>query len=360
MAYKGIWIETTTRCNLRCLSCGKSETGDDMPLELFQKIAGQCFPHIGEVNLTGIGEPVITKNFYEMCETVIKKHGKRLSFITNGMLLNKDEALLDLLIDDRVSFVLSIDGIGGTYEKLRRGAKWQSMLELLGKIKEKREEKRNSFSLGLNFVLSRENKEELLDVVRRAATEWAVDYMCVIMMQPWKGNDSFYDESSPVYFKEEANRLMEEAGETAKKHNLRMMLPAKFSLKAGGRAGTSLLKLPMKNSKDPAMRQFFKYPMFFYFDHYTLYRALYGLLRLPRLRCYVPFEWLYFKVNGEVTPCCGLQSHIVGSMKDSSIREILDGGPFEAIRRNMAYKYVPAECFRCNLPIGINGGNPDK
>ena len=168
-----------------------------MPLDLFTKIADECFPHVEEVNITGLGEPTVTKHFDEMCSIVLNKYRKRISLISNGMLLNRNDDLFHILINDNVSLVLSIDGMGETYNTIRQGASWSSMLELLEKIKIRRE-KKNSFSLGLNFVLCKENKSELLDTVRKAALDWNFDHFCLIMMQPWHGNDRYYQYSSPA------------------------------------------------------------------------------------------------------------------------------------------------------------------
>lgn len=358
MGYRSIWLETTTRCNLRCKTCGRSQGGEDMPLDLFTKIADECFPHIEEVNMTGLGEPTVTKHFVEMCSIVLNKYKKKISLISNGMLLNRNEDLFDILINDNVSLVLSIDGTEETYNSIRQGASWASMLELLEKIKVRRK-KKISFSLGMNFVLSRENKSELLDIVKKAARAWDCDHFCLIMMQPWHGNDGYYKHSSPIHFKKEANDLIDEVGKTTDKFNMRVMLPSKFTETEPIRHRNRLKQAQTYISDAPA-RAFLKYPMFFYYRHYNLYRILYRIRRLPRLRCDIPFEMLYFKVNGDVTPCCGLQNHILGSVKNTSIFEVLKGEPYEALIRNMAYKYLPPECFRCNLPIGIYKGTPDR
>lgn len=368
MSYKGIWIETTNRCNLRCKTCGRDYIGEDMPLELFTKIADEFFPQIEEVNMTGLGEPAITKDFDKMCSIVLKKYRKNLSFVSNGMLLNRNEYLLDLLIDDNVNLALSIDGMGDTYNEIRRGASWSSMLELLEKIRMRREQKKTSFSLGMNFVLCKENKSMLLDMVEKAALEWKFDYVCLIMMNLWSGNEEYYKQSSPVVFKKDANHLIDEVSQLAEKLNIRVMLPNKFNLTEENSQHNGL----DKSKKSLGLTNMYKYlrntpvravlqsPRFLYYRHHNIYRMFYKALSLPRLRCNVPFEMLYFKVTGEVTPCCGLQNHILGSTKNNSINEILNDKPYQALLENMAQKYLPAECFRCNLPMGINKGNPDK
>ena len=57
--------ETTSRCNLRCFTCTKSysdEKGKDSSPELFDKVADALFDTAISINLTGYGEPMLSKH----------------------------------------------------------------------------------------------------------------------------------------------------------------------------------------------------------------------------------------------------------------------------------------------------------
>ncbi len=369
MNLKSIWIETTTRCNLSCEMCGRDKGGEDMSLELFTKIADQCISKADEVNLTGVGESTITKNFYEMCSLVLKKYNKKLIMISNGTQLNRDNGLLELLIQNKTDLVLSIDGIGDTYEKIRRGASWSNLMETIEKIKKMRKHGGSPFRLGINFVLNRENRLELQEIIEKAATEWMVDFICVIIMQPWFANREFYNKAAPVYFKEETNDILDKAKETADKFNMEIFLPEKFNLHKGKKgysksAGISVSIMKFSRQikwlagKTPLIK-IYKYPALFYLKYSKLYRLYYRMAGLPGASCPVPFERLYFNVKGEVAPCCALPNYIVGSMQNQTIEEIQRGRHYLQAIENMNENYLAVECFRCNFPIGVNKGNPD-
>jgi radical SAM protein with 4Fe4S-binding SPASM domain len=330
----------------------------------FSKIADRMLPYTQEVVLTGIGEPTITKHFYEMCEIVINKYNKKLSMITNGIHFYKNERLLDLLINNNVQLTISIDGVKQTYEDIRCGAKWAVIQEVLKSLNVKRASKDlDSFIFGVNFVLTKQNKEELLEIINFCSSVWHSDYLCIILLHPFEGNEEFYTKSAPINFKEETNAILENAKELAKQLNLSIFIPAKFDL------SKRFFNINIKNMIETLLRNrllpiqlrnyvhgmlhkiFFKYPMF--------YKLLYIFIRLPRVSCPVFYERLYFSVNGDVASCCGLQKYIIGNILQQSIEDIFSGLHYKTLMTHVNDKILPYECHSCNLPFGITQGNPN-
>jgi len=139
-------IETTSRCNLKCTFCDRQlfisqKNMGDINIFLYKKIIDEG----SERNLCGVklsyrGEPLLHEKIVEMVEYAKKKNILDVFFNTNAMLL--DEITASRLIDaglNRIS--ISIEGTDPeTYEKMRRGAKFNRVLSNINKLMKLREQ----------------------------------------------------------------------------------------------------------------------------------------------------------------------------------------------------------------------------
>ncbi|MDM8557529.1 radical SAM protein [Candidatus Parabeggiatoa sp. HSG14] len=365
MKLKSIWIETTTRCNLKCKSCGSLKGKEDIDLGLFNKIAEQCFSNIEEVNVTGVGEPTMTRNFIQIVLTIIEQYNKRLIIISHGMLLNRNSKLLDVLLNDNVHLTISVDGIGEIFEKIRFGAKWDAMLELFQKINQiKCKKELTQFTLGINFTLNTLNRECLPDIIRLSVEQWHIDYLHVILMQPWNLNMDFFKANSPMNSDEKTNDILEKSRLIALETGLNVIFPTTFDSKQSLILEKRLIrirgwfrKIKSKLSNSKFKNIFYALPATIYIRHQTLYKIFYNLLRIKKKHCKVPEERLFFKINGEVTPCCGMQNYVLGSMNKQNLNDILSDKPYSNLINGFTKGYLPIECLRCHLPMGPNYGN---
>jgi radical SAM protein with 4Fe4S-binding SPASM domain len=126
-----LWIETTNRCNLRCIMCPNKEMPPSekgtMSLSLFRSILDQAAPFVHDVYLHHRGEPLLHPDFFEMVRYARDK-GVRTRVHSNATLLTPDKArqLLDSP-PDLVSF--SIDGFEkDAYEQIRVGATFEKTI----------------------------------------------------------------------------------------------------------------------------------------------------------------------------------------------------------------------------------------
>lgn len=87
---------------------------------------------------------------------------------TNGMLFNENE-FLHLMEDyEKISVVISIDGTDKlTYEKLRPGARFETLVRTLEMLSKHRQSGELSF-WGVNFVVQKENYIQMKDMIRWA------------------------------------------------------------------------------------------------------------------------------------------------------------------------------------------------
>jgi putative metalloenzyme radical SAM/SPASM domain maturase len=174
-----LFVETTTRCNLRCAMCVK-QTADhgmaegDLAPETFAKLA-PALPHLEALVLSGVGEPLLhpeLETFIRTAKDAMPAEGW-VGFQSNGLLL--DRARADSLVDaglDRVC--LSVDAVTpGTFARLREGGEVGAVDRALAALAAA--ESRNGFRVhkGVEFVAMRDNVAELPDVVRWAAARGA-------------------------------------------------------------------------------------------------------------------------------------------------------------------------------------------
>ena len=183
----------TNACNLKCRSCGSSHSTEwykelkTMPLEdirginnsLYRLPHGQAghkksefitsmeewLPYAKRIEIVG-GEPFYTKNWENAWELMIEKGVAKdisLNMSSNGTIYN--EKLLRRIADNfkQVGIGLSIDGLGTTFEYLRKNAKWNLVKENLIKFYSLYCEysSKNNLFLNYTYTLSWINAYEL-------------------------------------------------------------------------------------------------------------------------------------------------------------------------------------------------------
>ncbi|RQW90098.1 MAG: radical SAM protein [Geobacter sp.] len=172
-----LFVETTTRCNLRCRMCVK-ETWDrstmegEMSDETFA-VLESAFPHLEALVLNGVGEPLLDPRLEEFISRakMLMPAGSWVGFQSNGMLLDGARAvsLLEAGLD---RICISADALNPeTFRQIRRGGEEQGVERALVALHEAKERcGRPDFQIGLEFVLMRDNTRELPDLLRRAAS----------------------------------------------------------------------------------------------------------------------------------------------------------------------------------------------
>ncbi|MHB1006472.1 MAG: tungsten cofactor oxidoreductase radical SAM maturase [Chloroflexota bacterium] len=177
-----VYLEPTTRCNLRCRTCIRSvwEDGEGhMAASTFDRfLAGLAeLPEVSRVVFAGFGEPLSHPRLLDMVEAVTKR-GLAVSIATNGLLLDtRLTAELVRLGVDRL--VVSVDGaLPETYADVR-GA---DLARVVANLHILNETKRRLGAvlplLGIEFVALRRNVHEV-DALPALASELGADRIIV-------------------------------------------------------------------------------------------------------------------------------------------------------------------------------------
>jgi putative metalloenzyme radical SAM/SPASM domain maturase len=186
-----LFVETTTRCNMKCRMCVKQTMGSglvegDLSFSTFESIE-PALPGVEALILNGIGEPLLHPELEEFI-----RRGKRLmpngswvGFQTNGLLL--DEVRASSLVRaglDRIC--LSLDAIcPDTFRKIREGGEVKDLEQAFNVLVKARKCHPNSkLQIGVEFVLMRENIHQLPDVLRWSASQ-GVSFAIVSNLLPY-------------------------------------------------------------------------------------------------------------------------------------------------------------------------------
>jgi MoaA/NifB/PqqE/SkfB family radical SAM enzyme len=172
-----LFVETTTRCNLRCVMCVK-ETWDrktmegDMADETFAALEA-AFPHLESLVLNGVGEPLLDMRLEDFIRRAKKlmPEGSWVGFQSNGMLLDEKRAfsLVEAGLD---RICLSSDALNpDTFREIRRGGEEQGVEMAFAALSEAGSKcGKPELQIGLEFVLMRDNTAELPYLLRRAVS----------------------------------------------------------------------------------------------------------------------------------------------------------------------------------------------
>ena len=129
---KHVQVELTTKCNLKCKFCIRSnEIDGDMSMELFKSIIDQLRrykPLTRTLDFTGVGEPLLCEHLIPSIKYA-KRYGFTVSFISSFTFMNQALAS-DLVKAQLDNLYVSFDGVSKqTFEKIRIGASFEQVLE---------------------------------------------------------------------------------------------------------------------------------------------------------------------------------------------------------------------------------------
>jgi MoaA/NifB/PqqE/SkfB family radical SAM enzyme len=209
-----VFIELTRNCNLRCFMCkpqnlypSKYNTDYDMGFDNYKKIADELFPYAEIVDLHGLGESTIIKNFekyYDYCLSFDCK----TRIVTN--LVGIPEHILCKIIRNNSMLALSIDSPNKEgYEKIRCGAKYELMVHKLNLVNEYREQYNVHNHITVHMLLYFDNLHEISAMVE-FAKRFGIQRVLIWGMEISKSNSS-----NVIYHLEKAHKHIEEGFERA-------------------------------------------------------------------------------------------------------------------------------------------------
>lgn len=182
-----LYVETTTRCNMRCPMCIKQTEGAsfgnrDMSLATFERLSG-VFPDLAGMVLNGIGEPLLHPELETMVALARSRMPRKswIGFQSNGLLLGPDLAR-NLAMAGLDTICLSVDG----HDSKPLAGHDEGAAQAFEVCREA------GLECGAEFVLMRDNYEQLPRTIEWAARQGA-KYAIVSHMLPYA--EPFEEES---------------------------------------------------------------------------------------------------------------------------------------------------------------------
>ncbi len=296
-------IVITARCNLRCEMCfDYRKSSEDMPTGLYREVAKELFSKASIVSLIG-GEPMLHPEFNDIVETA-SDYGCNLQMTTNGTLLNSMQVPLILRNFERIT--ISFDGGDKeTFERIRKGARFQSVLENVERLIRGRDEEGSRLIVELAFCASKDNIRQLPLVLDLSGAIGA-DVLTVTMLKVHKGVPV---KRSLFFHQKEANQYFQIAREMADGMKVHLNLPGLFN-------------------EEP--------------DENAVCKGWSG--------CTYPWDRVRIKVNGDVVACCNLMDHPMGNIKKKSFRAIWLNEHYQRFRASLrGNQPLYSQCLHCRL-----------
>jgi len=170
-------------CNLACIGCGSEFSTswiqkeiDTLGYALNKYMAVRDInklPHTIKKILFLGGEPLLTKRFVPMLQSLNENRSVQVIFNTNGTCIPDDETV-EILSKHNTHFILSIDGVDKMANEVREGTNWSKVTEFIEWVETQ------DFSLEINTVLHKANWWDIGNIaafVKQLDTQWYVNIL---------------------------------------------------------------------------------------------------------------------------------------------------------------------------------------
>jgi radical SAM protein with 4Fe4S-binding SPASM domain len=295
------YLEVTNQCNLRCHMCGQSwfeGKRSYIPDEILEKVK-ELYPYMDEISVFGFGESLVDKRFFDILAMIPRRIQTR--YVSNGILMNRDaaEKMIELELKD---LNISIDAAcEETFVFVRAQKGFERIINNIKTLMELKKQKNAEYPrLTMCYTFFRRNAEEFLRFIELAHSlgvkRVSGDYLIVY-------RNELVNES--LYFDQElGNRVFKQARELADKLGVELFLPSSFE---------------EAHKKEHSGEM---------------------------LMCYEPWEFVYFRSDGLVQPCC-VNDLSLGDLRKQSFNEIWNSQAYQDFRKMVNTTRSNLNCAQC-------------
>ncbi len=320
-------LEPAGICNLRCIMCAirfrRDSLGNGnglMGFETFRTIVDQL-PGLRRLHLQGLGEPLLNPLFFDMVRYAADKN---IEVTASSNLSVFDRSMGRALAASGLCCLhVSIDGATRrTYESIREGASFATLLDNLELLLTERERQESTTpALRMTVVLMQRNLDELPALVELASRlrmeQVFVQHLC----------HSFAETGLPVHFVPMREFIRRESLGGAEPASIERCL--REAREAAERAGIDI-RLPL------------------------------GLIAAADARpgvplCDWPWTGMYVSCQGHVMPCCMVSTPDrinFGSVHEKRIADLWNGDGYNRFRDRLASNDPPDICTSCSVYTG--------
>jgi radical SAM protein with 4Fe4S-binding SPASM domain len=324
-----VQIEPVGQCNLRCRMCPIAFRPESAPghppafmdMEVYRRLIDE-FGEIEELQLQGLGEPMMHPRFFEMVSHAARR-GIRVSTNTNMTLMTEARAA-QCVASGLDTLHVSLDGADAeVYEAIRLRASFPKVLRNLRRVMAARRAAGSALPhVKLVAVVMRGNLAELPALVRLAARE-GVDSLSVQHLCHDFGESSLPAQYKPMRAFIDGQTLLQEDRER---------IDACFSA-AREEAARLGIELRLPNLKP----------------------RRHGPDVPGRKRCDWPWRGAYVSYDGRAMPCCMVATPdriSFGDMAREGVAAVWNNEGYSAFRAALSSAAPPEVCSSCAIYSG--------
>lgn len=287
-----VQLDITDVCNLSCKMCPIHFVGMEkkhINFEIFRKIIDNLHG-AEEISLVGLGEPLCHPRIHDAI-AYCKSKGLIVKITSNGLLLNDDAKLKQLIFSGLDTLSISLDSLHDSPEGAHNN---QRVLQYIGKLMTlKNEMSSTTPKIAIQSVLYKNREQDLYDIIEWSAQR-EIHRINVLRMH------MYFDTDMERPGRKEEKKIYKQLALLREKHNIRI---------------------------DCLQDQFFtgvKGLLYKYFKHF---------LRIDS-HCTRLLNYPYITQDGDMIPCCVLPKHTFGNILQNDIRDIWHGEKINHFRKH--------------------------
>ncbi len=319
-------IEVTNHCNLRCSHCGHSQYSEFVKGHAPGALIERLLPYVGKdripaLGISGFGEPLLSPQWASLMSRARSMPDVRISFITNGLLLERH---FDKLDHPRLDIAISMDGASeATYAHFRGCGHFEKVVRNLAALRERElsgalPRSNRTFIV----VLSQVNVHEMDELVELAARLGVATV--IFCFQVFFHQERFRAES--LYFRRSAyDHWLRSARARADDVGVTVIHPDSFD---------GMTKVASPDWKRGWLWRDDK----------------------QRIRCGVIASNCYVTFHGQVEACCLPDRYIVGNLHENDFLDIWHGHFYRRLRHSFLTDRWTPPCHNCNLFQAVDVG----
>ena len=160
---KRLWVTVTSRCNIRCKTCGLWKNKWDLPYKTAKEVM-ENYPYMERLVWLG-GEVFLYKHFEEMFDEACKWNNLKQQIITNGLAPNP-RWIEKIIKAQNTELTFSIDGVTKeVYEEIRQGSNFERVVENVKYIMKLKKELGIKKDIRMNSVIMKTNYKQIYDLL---------------------------------------------------------------------------------------------------------------------------------------------------------------------------------------------------
>ncbi len=167
-----LMIELTNHCQLKCIICareyilGKQMNVGHMDFTQFKKLIDENHIYLDRIGLTGLGETLLYPKIIDAINYIGSKNKGILIFLSTNAYQANTPTLVEEMANKIDTLQISLDGIGSTFEGIRKKSKFDRYYSNLEKISRFNHKAR--MNIKFNMVVFKDNYREMKKVVELA------------------------------------------------------------------------------------------------------------------------------------------------------------------------------------------------